>query len=124
MRRAALAAIERKLFIHNPNPQRLANRKLMGATNRLPEHPQVAPGQSSRSGVNEIVKIHRRRHNSLSRGGLSSERATEPPGSGVGPRYVSVTLCFDNSGIPPRILYFPPLAPHFRCLNRSRKLHS
>src|SRR5215472_16097932 len=78
MRRAALAAIERKLFIHDPNWQRLANRKLMGATNRLPEHPQVTPGQSSRSGVNEIVKIHRRGHNSLSRPGLSSERATEP----------------------------------------------
>jgi hypothetical protein len=39
MRRAALAAIERKLFIHDPNRQRLANRKFMGATNRLPEHP-------------------------------------------------------------------------------------
>src|SRR5215831_3478356 len=84
MRRAALAAIERKLFIHDPNWQRLANRKLMGATNRLPEHPQVTPGQSSRSGVNEIVKIHRRGHNSLSRPGLSSERATEPPGSPIG----------------------------------------
>src|SRR5262247_1091776 len=79
MCRAAVAAIERKLFIHDPNRQRLGNRKLMGATNRLPEHPQVTPGQSSRSGVNEIVKIHRRRHNSLSRAGLSSERATEPP---------------------------------------------
>src|SRR5919109_4363225 len=73
MRRATLAAIERKLFIHDPNRQRLPNRKLMGATNRLPEHPQVTPGQSSRSGVNEIVKIHSRRHNSLPRAGLSSE---------------------------------------------------
>src|SRR5262249_8496153 len=78
MCRAALTAIERKLFIHDPNRQRLANRKLMGATNRLPEHPQVTPGQSSRSGVNEFVKIHRRRYNSLSRPGLSSEKATEP----------------------------------------------
>src|SRR4029453_8201503 len=92
MRRAALAAIERKLFIHDPNRQRLANRKLMGATNRLPEHPQVTPGQSSRSGGNEIVKIHRRLHNSLSRARLSSERATEPLGSGrVRGR---TTLCF------------------------------
>src|SRR4029453_16602194 len=88
MRRAALAAIERKLFIHDPDRQRLANRKLMGATNRLPEHPQVTPGESSRSGVNEIFKIHRRRHYSLSRAGLSSERAIEPPRGG--PRYVSV----------------------------------
>src|SRR5919106_1763166 len=47
MRRAALAAIERKLFIHDPNRQRLANRKLMGATNRLPEHPQVTPGHAA-----------------------------------------------------------------------------
>src|SRR5262244_3544191 len=64
MRRAALAAIERKLFIHDPNRQRLCDRKLMGTTNRLPEYPQVTPGQSSRSGVNEFVKIHRLRHNS------------------------------------------------------------
>src|SRR5262249_46797904 len=78
MRRAALTAVERKLFIHDPNRQRLANRKLMGATNRLPEHPQVTPGQSSRSGVNEFVKIHRRRHHSLSRPGLSSDRAKVP----------------------------------------------
>src|SRR5262245_20702340 len=91
MGRAALPAIERKLFIHDPNRQRLANRKLMGAANRLPEHPQVTPGQSSRSGVNEIVKIHRRRHNSLPRAGLSSGKATATV---LGPCYVSVAARF------------------------------
>src|SRR5215510_14551434 len=101
MRRAALAAIERKPFIHDPKRQRLANRKLMGATNRLPEHPQVTPGKSSRSGVNEIVKIHRRRHTSLSRTGLSSERAAEPPGGRL------LLRCWAGPTHPGRSTYAP-----------------
>jgi hypothetical protein len=41
--RTAFAAIKRKVFTHDSNRQRLADRKLMGATNRLPEHAQIAP---------------------------------------------------------------------------------
>src|SRR6185503_3221322 len=58
VRRGAIAAIDREIFSKDSNRQRPANRKLMGAADRLPEHSQIASGQCSRTGVNYFAKIH------------------------------------------------------------------
>jgi hypothetical protein len=58
IRSPARAAIKRKIFTHDSDRQRLAGRKLMGATDRLPEQPQISPRQRSRARMHEICQFH------------------------------------------------------------------
>ena len=57
MDRAALAAIEREVFIHDAQRLGPANRYVFGAIGRHPERSEEAPGNRAGPGVNEIVHI-------------------------------------------------------------------
>src|SRR6202035_5655211 len=71
-RRAALAAIQRKILVHDAQRHRAPGLKVIRPINRLPEHSHVAAGKCFGAGVDEIEVRHR------GCGPLSELRPTEP----------------------------------------------